>query len=57
VGAADGLRESVGIERSRFDTDWLSRHLDAAAGDEFEAAREAGRTLEAEEALREASGR
>jgi predicted ATPase len=57
VGAADGLRESVGIERSRFDTDWLSRHLDSAAGDEFEAAREAGRTLEAEEALREASGR
>jgi predicted ATPase/class 3 adenylate cyclase len=56
VGAADGLRESLDINRSRFDTDWLNRHLSPVAGDEFEMARQAGLALEAEKALREADG-
>jgi predicted ATPase len=54
AGAADGLRESAGFERSRFDREWLERHLSAAAGEEFEAGRAAGRALEPDEALREA---
>jgi tetratricopeptide (TPR) repeat protein len=54
AGAADGLRESAGFERSRFDREWLERHLSAAAGEEFEASRAAGRALEPDEALREA---
>jgi predicted ATPase/class 3 adenylate cyclase len=54
AGAADGLRESAGFERSRFDREWLERHLSAVAGEEFEAGRVAGRALESDEALREA---
>jgi predicted ATPase/class 3 adenylate cyclase len=56
AGAADGLRESAGFERGRFDHEWLERHLSAVAGEEFEAARVAGRALEPDEALREAAG-
>jgi predicted ATPase/class 3 adenylate cyclase len=54
AGAADGLRESAGFERSRFDREWLDRHLTAVAGEEFHAGRAAGRALEPDEALREA---
>jgi predicted ATPase len=54
AGAADGLRESAGFERSRFDREWLDRHLSAVAGEEFEAGRVAGRELEPDEALRQA---
>jgi tetratricopeptide (TPR) repeat protein len=54
IGAADSLRESVGIERSHFDGEWLDRHLGRVGGEEFEAARLAGRALDAEEALHEA---
>jgi predicted ATPase/class 3 adenylate cyclase len=54
AGAADGLRESAGFERSRFDREWLERHLGAVAGEEFQASRVAGRALEPDEALREA---
>jgi predicted ATPase/class 3 adenylate cyclase len=56
AGAADALRESTGIDRSRFDAEWLDRHLGRVGGDEFDAARLAGRKLEAEEALVEATG-
>ncbi len=38
AGAADALRESTGIERSRFDSDWLDRHLGRVGGDDFDAA-------------------
>jgi predicted ATPase/class 3 adenylate cyclase len=54
AGAADGLRESAGFERSRFDREWLERHVSAVAGEEFEAGRLAGRALEPEDALHEA---
>jgi predicted ATPase/class 3 adenylate cyclase len=54
AGAADGLRESAGFERSRFDREWLERHLSAVTGEEFGAGRVAGRALEPEDALREA---
>jgi predicted ATPase/class 3 adenylate cyclase len=54
AGAADALRESAGFERSRFDREWLDRHLGAASGEEFEGARVTGRALEPEEALGEA---
>jgi predicted ATPase/class 3 adenylate cyclase len=54
AGAADGLRDSAGFERSRFDREWLDRHLSAVTGEEFEAGRAAGRALEAGEALQEA---
>jgi predicted ATPase/class 3 adenylate cyclase len=54
AGAAEGLRESGGFERSRFDREWLERHLSAVAGEEFEAGRVAGQVLEPDEALREA---
>jgi ATP/maltotriose-dependent transcriptional regulator MalT len=54
AGAADGLRESAGFERSRFDREWLERHLSAVTGEEFEASRATGRALEPEKALREA---
>jgi tetratricopeptide (TPR) repeat protein len=54
AGAADGLRASVGIERTRFDREWLDRHLNPVAGEEFGAGRIEGRALEADEALREA---
>jgi predicted ATPase/class 3 adenylate cyclase len=54
AGAADGLRESAGFERTRFDREWLDRHLSPVAGEEFEAGRAAGRALEPDEALREA---
>jgi predicted ATPase/class 3 adenylate cyclase/Tfp pilus assembly protein PilF len=54
AGAADGLRESAGFERSRFDREWLERHLSAVAGEEFDGGRAAGRALEPDEALREA---
>jgi predicted ATPase/class 3 adenylate cyclase len=54
AGAADGLRESAGFERSRFDREWLERHLSAAAGEEFDTGRSAGRALEPDGALREA---
>jgi predicted ATPase/class 3 adenylate cyclase len=54
AGAADGLRESAGFERSRFDREWLDRHLGAVAGEEFESSRVSGNALEPEEALREA---
>jgi len=57
AGAADGLRDSAGIERTRFDREWLDRHLSSVAGEEFEAGRIEGRTLEADEALREAMGK
>jgi tetratricopeptide (TPR) repeat protein len=56
AGAADGLRESAGIERGWFDREWLDRHLSAVTGEEFEAGRVAGRALEPDEALREAMG-
>jgi tetratricopeptide (TPR) repeat protein len=55
AGAADGLRESAGFERSRFDREWLERHLSAVAGEEFDGGRAAGRALEPHEALREAT--
>jgi tetratricopeptide (TPR) repeat protein len=54
AGAADALRESAGFERSRFDREWLDRHLSSVAGQEFETGRVAGRALEPDEALREA---
>jgi predicted ATPase/class 3 adenylate cyclase len=54
VGAADALRESVGIERARFDSEWLERHLEPVAGDEFDSARVAGKGVDAEQALHEA---
>jgi predicted ATPase/class 3 adenylate cyclase len=54
AGASDGLRESAGFERSRFDREWLDRHLSPVTGEEFEAGRAAGRALEPDEALREA---
>ena len=54
LGAADSVRESVGIERSRFDGEWLDRHLGRVGGDEFETARQAGSKLDAEQALHEA---
>jgi hypothetical protein len=56
AGAADGVRESAGIERTEFDRGWLERHLSAVAGDEFEDSRAAWRAIEPEEALREALG-
>jgi predicted ATPase/class 3 adenylate cyclase len=56
AGAADGLRESTGIERSRFDAEWLDGHLGQVGGEEFEAARLAGRKLDTGEALVEATG-
>jgi predicted ATPase/class 3 adenylate cyclase len=54
VGAADALRESIGVDRTRFDSEWLEQHLSRVAGPDFEAARQAGRELEAENALEEA---
>ena len=54
AGAADALRESAGFERSRFDSEWLDRHLSSVTDEEFEAGRAAGRALEPDEALREA---
>jgi predicted ATPase/class 3 adenylate cyclase len=57
VGAADGLRQSAGFERSRFDREWLERHLSPVKGEEFEAGRVAGRALKPEEALSEAMER
>jgi predicted ATPase/class 3 adenylate cyclase/Tfp pilus assembly protein PilF len=54
AGTADGLRESAGFERSRFDREWLERHLSAVTDEEFEASRVAGRALEPDDALREA---
>ena len=51
AGAADGLRDSAGIERTRFDREWLDRHLSPVAGDEFEAGRIEGHALETDEAL------
>jgi predicted ATPase/class 3 adenylate cyclase len=54
AGAADGLRESAGFERTRFDREWLDRHLSGVAGEDFESSRVAGRALEPEEGLREA---
>jgi predicted ATPase len=54
AGAADGLRESAGFERTRFDREWLERHLSAVASEEFDGVRAAGRALEPDEALREA---
>ena len=54
AGAADGLRESAGFERSRFDREWLERHLSAVAGEEFDGGRVAGRALDPDVALREA---
>ncbi len=56
AGAADALRESAGFERSRFDGEWLDRHLSRVAGDVFEAGRVDGRALESDEALSEAMG-
>ena len=56
VGVADVLRESSGINRSRFDVEWLDRHLGRVGGEGFEAARLAGRGLEPDEALPEAMG-
>ena len=56
VGVADVLRESSGIDRSRFDVEWLDRHLSRVGGEGFEAARLAGRGLEPDEALPEAMG-
>jgi hypothetical protein len=56
TGAADALRESTGIDRSRFDAEWLARHLDRVGGDEFEAARLDGRALEPDDVLHEATG-
>jgi predicted ATPase/class 3 adenylate cyclase len=52
AGAADGLRESAGFERSRFDHEWLERHLSAVAGEEVDGGRAAGRALEPDAALR-----
>jgi predicted ATPase len=54
AGAADALRESSGISRSRFDVEWLDRHLGRVGGDGFDAARLAGRALELNEVLPEA---
>ncbi len=51
-----GSPRLLDIEGSRFDADWLDRHLGSVAGDDFEMARQAGLALEAEEALREAAG-
>jgi predicted ATPase len=56
AGAADGLREAAGFERSRFDREWLDRHLSRVAGEEFESSRVAGKAIEPEEALSEALG-
>ena len=56
AGVADALRESAGIDRSRFDVEWLDRHLGRVAGEEFEAAGSRGGRLEPDEALREAMG-
>jgi predicted ATPase/class 3 adenylate cyclase len=56
AGAADAVRESVGIERSEFDSTWVERHLSAMAGAEFGAARSEGRELDVDEALSEAQG-
>lgn len=50
----DALRESAGFERSRFDREWLDRHLSQVAGEQFGAGRAAGRGLGPDEALREA---
>jgi predicted ATPase/class 3 adenylate cyclase len=57
AGAADALRESTGIDRSRFDGEWLERHLGRVGGGEFDAARLAGRGLSAEEAVEDATAR
>jgi tetratricopeptide (TPR) repeat protein len=54
VGAADAVRDAVGIDRSDFDSEWLDRHLSPAAGEELEAGRIEGRALETDEALHEA---
>jgi len=54
AGAADAVREAAGIDRSDFDRVWLDRHLSGVAGDEFETHRAAGKTIEPEDALREA---
>ncbi|HEY7002900.1 MAG TPA: tetratricopeptide repeat protein [Gaiellaceae bacterium] len=54
AGAADAVREAAGIERSDFDQEWLDRHFNVVAAEEFESCREAGKALETEEALREA---
>jgi tetratricopeptide (TPR) repeat protein len=43
AGAADAVREAVGIDRSEFDRGWLDRHLSPVAGEEFEAGRTEGR--------------
>ena len=54
AGAADAVREAAGIDRNEFDRGWLDRHLSRVAGEEFETHRAAGKTIEPEEALREA---
>jgi predicted ATPase/class 3 adenylate cyclase len=56
AGAADAVREAVGIDRSEFDRGWLERHLDRVAGDELERCRATVREIEPEDALREARG-
>jgi hypothetical protein len=48
------LRESAGFERTRFDGEWLDRHLSPVSGEEFETGRIKGRALEADEALEDA---
>ena len=57
LGAADSLRESIGIGRSQFDADWLDRRLTPAAGGELGAARAVGRTLSVDAAFDEATAR
>ncbi|HKO73861.1 MAG TPA: tetratricopeptide repeat protein [Gaiellaceae bacterium] len=54
AGAADAVREAMGIDRSDFDRGWLDRHLSPVAGEEFEAGRIEGRALATGEALLEA---
>ena len=54
AGAADAVRSAAGIDRKDFDRGWLDRHLSRVAGDEFETHRAAAKTIEPEEALREA---
>ncbi len=54
AGAADAVREAARIDRSDFDREWLDGHLGQVAGDEFETRRAAGKTIEPDEALREA---
>jgi predicted ATPase/class 3 adenylate cyclase len=54
LGAADALREAIGVPRPSFDSAWLERRLASVPGGTLESARLAGRLLDADAAIAEA---